>query len=98
MLRLEPGPDGLVTVTGEWDAAQCSAAQAVLDGMVGDVTLDLAGLEYISSAGLGVLLKTHRRLAGIGGGVRLRGVAQHIRDILHYSALDMILQVEPARD
>ena len=32
----------------------------------GTVTLDCRGLEYISSAGLGVLLKTQKRLIGVG--------------------------------
>ena len=43
------------------------------------MTLDLSGLDYISSAGLGVLLKTQKRLMGTGGKLRLAGLKPHLR-------------------
>ena len=64
MLTMEPGGEGIVLVKGRLDAAQAASAQAYLDKLQGTVTLDLAGLDYISSAGLGVLLKTQKRLTG----------------------------------
>ena len=66
MLAIEFGADGAVVIAGRLDAAQCPAAQAFLEHVEGTVTLDCSGLEYISSAGLGVLLKTQKRLAGVG--------------------------------
>ena len=66
MLTIEPGAEGVVVVAGRLDAAQAPAAQAFLDGVAGVVTLDCSRLEYISSAGLGVLLKTQKRLLGAG--------------------------------
>ena len=50
--------DGTVVVEGRLDAAQAVKAQTFLDQVEGQCVLDLAKLEYISSAGLGVLLKT----------------------------------------
>ena len=49
------------------------------------MTLDCSGLEYISSAGLGVLLKTQKRLLAPGGKLRLAGVNRHLQDIFGYS-------------
>jgi anti-sigma B factor antagonist len=98
MLTLEPAPDGAVTIAGRFDAAQAEAAQAFLDRIAGRVTLDCTRLEYISSAGLGVLLKTQKRLAAQGGGVRLAGVSRHVRDILQYSGFDLIFEIDPAAD
>ena len=66
MLAIDFGADGAVVISGRLDAAQCPAAQAFLDQVEGTVTLDCSGLEYISSAGLGVLLKTQKRLRGVG--------------------------------
>jgi anti-sigma B factor antagonist len=57
MLAIDFGAQGEVVITGRLDAAQCPAAQAFLDKVEGTVRLDCSGLEYISSAGLGVLLK-----------------------------------------
>ena len=72
-----------------------AAAQAFLDRTGGVVTLDCRGLEYISSAGLGVLLKTHKRLLGAGGKLRLTGVGPHLKDIFTYSGFDQLFEIEP---
>ena len=96
MLKIESGGDGVVVMAGRLDAAQAVAAQAFLDGVQGTVTLDMSRLEYISSAGLGVLLKTQRRLLGGSGKLRLAGVGKHLRDIFVYSGFDQIFEIQPA--
>ena len=93
MLSIESGPDGAVVVAGRLDAAQAPAAQAYLDKTSGVVTLDCRGLEYISSAGLGVLLKTHKRLLGGGGKLRLTAVGPHLKDIFTYSGFDQLFEI-----
>ena len=97
MLKMELGADGAVVVTGRLDAAQCPAAQAFLEHVEGTVTLECNALEYISSAGLGVLLKTQKRLAAASGKLRLVGVNPHLLDIFRYSGFDQIFEIEPAR-
>lgn len=97
MLTIEAGGDGIVVVRGRLDAAQAASAQGFLDQVSGTVTLDVAGLEYISSAGLGVLLKTQKRLLGSAGKLRLAGVSPHLRDIFVYSGFDQLFEIEPAR-
>jgi anti-sigma B factor antagonist len=97
MLAIDFGPDGGVVIAGRLDASQCATAQAFLDGVQGTVTLDCSGLEYISSAGLGVLLKTQKRLLAAGGKLRLAGVNRHLQDIFVYSGFDQIFEIEPAR-
>ena len=96
MLTIDSGAGGAVVIAGRLDAAQCETAQAFLDRTSGRVTLDCARLEYISSAGLGVLLKTQKRLMASAGGLRLTGVSPHIRDIFQYSGFDRILEIESA--
>jgi anti-sigma B factor antagonist len=97
MLKIEGGDGGPVVVAGRLDATQSAAAQSYLDRLDGVVTLDCAGLEYLSSAGLGVLLKTHKRLLGAGGRLRLTQVNRHLQDIFSYSGFDQILEIEPDR-
>lgn len=97
MLAIDYGADGEVVIAGRFDAAQCADAQAFLDRLQGAVTLECSGLEYISSAGLGVLLKTQKRLLASSGALRLAGVSRHLRDILRYSGFDRIFEVEPTR-
>ena len=97
MLAIDFGAQDVVVITGRLDAAQCPAAQSFLDKVQGTVTLDCGGLEYISSAGLGVLLKTQKRLMGGAGKLRLAGVGPHLRDIFVYSGFDQLFEIEPAR-
>ena len=95
MLKIEMGADGAVHIVGRLDAAQSPSTQAFLDKVQGTVTLDCSKLEYISSAGLGVLLKTQKRLLAAGGKLRLAGVSRHLQDILEYSGFDQIFEIVP---
>ena len=74
MLTMEGGGETPVVLSGRLDATQAAAAQAYLDRLHGVVTLDCSDLQYLSSAGLGVFLKTHKRLLGAGGRLRLTAV------------------------
>jgi anti-sigma B factor antagonist len=96
MFAIDKGPDGNIVISGRLDAAQAPAAQSFLDSVEGTVTLDCRGLDYISSAGLGVLLKTQKRLLAAGGKLRLAGVNRHLRDIFGYSGFDQLFEIEPA--
>ena len=97
MLAIDFGADGSVVIAGRLDAAQCEAAQSFLDRVQGPVTLDCSKLEYISSAGLGVLLKTQKRLTASKGKLRLAGVSRHLCDIFRYSGFDQIFEIEAAK-
>lgn len=89
--------DGKVRIVGRLDAAKAPRAQEFLDQLDGPCVIDLGAMEYISSAGLGVLLRTHKRLVNTGDGLRLVNVNSHINDIFTYSGFDRLfdIQVEP---
>ena len=96
MLAIDYGSKDVVVVAGRLDASEASRAQGFFDKVQGTVTLDCSKLEYISSAGLGVLLKTQKRLLAAGGKLRLTGVNSHLNDILGYSGFDQIFEIERA--
>jgi anti-anti-sigma factor len=87
---------GRAVMEGRLDAAQAPRAQEFLDRVTGRCVLDLGGLQYISSAGLGVLLRTHKRLAAGGHALKLVNVNPHINDILSYSGFDRLFEIELA--
>jgi len=90
--------DGAVRLSGRLDAAQARKAEAFFDDLSGARRVDLGELDYISSAGLAVLLKTQKRLLAGGGGLKLANVNHHIMDILHYSGFDAVFEIEPPVD
>ena len=96
MFEIDLNDDGIVVVSGRLDAAQAPAAQEFLDGLGDACVIDMAGLEYISSAGLGVLLRTHKRLMASGKGLELVNVHKHINDIFCYSGFDKLFAITPA--
>ena len=96
MFEIALEDDGIVAVEGRLDAAQAVKAQTFLDQVEGQCVLDLGKLEYVSSAGLGVLLKTHKRLMGAGSGIKLINVSKHIHDIFRYSGFDKLFEIVPA--
>ena len=63
-----------------------------LDGVT-DLTLDLAGLEYISSAGLRVLLRAQKKMAAAGT-MKLVGVSPIIMEIFEITGFSEILTIE----
>ena len=85
-----------IVVEGRLDAAQAPRAQEFLDAVTEECVLDLGKLEYISSAGLGVLLRTHKRLMTDGQGLKLINVNSHISDIFMYSGFDKLFEIEVA--
>jgi len=87
-------PDGAVSVSGRLDAAQAQKAQDFLDQVDGRCVIDMAQLEYVSSAGLGVLLRTHKRLMVDGAGLELVNVNKHIVDIFRYSGFDRLFVIK----
>ncbi len=87
---------GRIVVEGRLDAAQAPHAQEFLDAVAEECVLDLGKLEYISSAGLGVLLRTHKRLMTNGQGLKLVNVNSHINDIFMYSGFDKLFEIEVA--
>ena len=95
MFEIAKRDDGHVVLSGRFDAAQQDKARAVFDTLSGATVVDLKDLDYISSAGLGVLLKTQKRLmTSSGGGLRLINVNQHIQEILRYAGLHQIFKIE----
>jgi anti-sigma B factor antagonist len=96
MLTIEKRGDDTVAIAGRLDASQAVAAQQFLDGVAGMVTLDCSRLEYISSAGLGVLLRTRKRLLKDGGKLRLVGASRHLCDIFQFSGLDLVFEIDRA--
>jgi len=94
MFHIEFGSNGEIICTGRLDAAQCVKAQSFMDAITETRVLDFAQLEYISSAGLGVLLKTQKRLVATGGSLKIVNVNNHIYDVFRYSGFHAIFDIE----
>jgi anti-anti-sigma factor len=93
MLAINLGPEGEVVMIGRLDATQCEAALQFLEALPEPRIIDLGRLEYLSSAGLRVLLITQKRVKAFGGGIRLINVKPQIYDIFRYAGFDRIIDI-----
>ena len=94
MFDIRFGENGTVVLDGRLDASQTRKARAFLEEVTESRVVDCKALEYISSAGLGVLLMTQKKLQEAGHGLKLVNVNHHIHDIFHYSGLDRVFKIE----
>lgn len=86
--------NGEVRITGRLDASQVDKARGVLDKIEASCVLNMKGLDYISSAGLGILLATQKRLMEAGQKLKITNMSNHIRDIFHYTRFDSVFEIE----
>jgi anti-anti-sigma factor len=87
----------VVVLVGHLDSNTSPEAQAALDailaGGVAKVVIDFRALDYISSAGLRVLLGTAKRLKQESGALRLFGLNETVREVFEISGFATILTV-----
>jgi|SRR5579863_3638004 anti-sigma B factor antagonist len=59
------------------------------------VIFDLTGVNYIESAVLGQIVKSHSSLRRAGGGLRLAGVSTMVYGVLKMTRLDRVIEIYP---
>ena len=94
MFDIQYDDKGIIVCSGRLDAAQCEKGQTFMDEVSASSTLDFSQLEYISSAGLGILLKTQKRLVDSGAALNIINVNNHIYDVFHYSGFHTIFDIK----
>lgn len=86
----------LARPVGELDLASADSFRTALDNAlddnkVGHLIVNLSGISYIDSSGLGVLLGRYKRVASSGGRVSLVAARPQVRKILELSGLLRIM-------
>lgn len=89
------------TVTGRLDTNTSSSLEAEVTGALDTagespqvIVFNFSGLEYISSAGLRVLIMAQKRIAPAGGKVCVRGACTMVRSVLDMTGLSTLLGIE----
>jgi anti-sigma B factor antagonist len=85
-----------VAVEGRLDTVTATEFENTLDGMLSGVSLlalDMTHLDYISSAGLRVLLKLQKKMVAQGK-MKLFGVNEVVMEVLEITGFSGILNIE----
>ncbi len=87
----------VVTLIGRLDAQSApeleEAMEKSLDGIT-DVVFDMTDLDYISSAGLRILLAAYKLMEKRGGSMKLTNVSEEVVAILKMSGFIAIFEIE----
>lgn len=59
-----------------------------------NIVIDMNSLEYIDSAGLGVLITFQKRVLQRNGGVTVRGLQGVVRELFELTRLDKVFDIE----
>lgn len=91
------GDDGaLVRAGGYIDTHTAGQLESLLgsqfDGGRSVLFLDLSSVDYVSSAGWGVLISTVRKARHLGGDLRLVGMQQEVRDVFELLEFPSIMR------
>ncbi len=94
MLTVTVQDDGEILLAGRFDASQVEVASAVFDRVVTTSRVNFQNLEYISSAGLGVLLKAQKRLSDSGQTLILVKLTKFVRDVFMIARFDLVFPID----
>ncbi len=94
MFDISVSGDGIIKLSGRLDSNQVSMTREVLEKVGTTTTVDFAELRYISSAGLGLLLATQKRLNDKGQKLEIANMTPHIRDIFTIAGFDFIFDIK----
>jgi anti-anti-sigma factor len=94
MLEIQVENEGRVRLKGRLDAASAPKAREALRPLKGPMALDMSDLEYISSAGIGVVVETYKRLHGEGAGFRVLNVSPGVKAVFRFAGLEQMLAIE----
>jgi anti-anti-sigma factor len=93
MFEIRVNDNNEIFLAGRLDASQVKRARVIFDTLEESTTIDFRDLEYISSAGLGVLVETYKRLRLKERKLKLTNLSQHLKTIFQISGLDRVFEI-----
>lgn len=69
-----------------------------IDGGASRIVVNLEQVDFVSSAGLRILLATAKRLGGAGGKLRICGLNETVAEVFEISGFSTILDVFASED
>lgn len=99
-MRIETALDGetaVITLGGHLNTNTASELEAALEPVFAqthNVVLDCAALEYLSSAGLRVLVAAQKEVTAAAGSLRIANVCDDVREVFEITGLIDVFDVE----
>lgn len=95
------GDTCIVTAKGRLDGAASTAFAEKIGGLITSASpkllIDLAGVDFVTSAGLRAVLLLVKKVKAAGGSFALCGVQDSVREVLDMTGFTGMFNVHPAR-
>ena len=89
----------IFAIAGRLDSVTAPELETVLEEVAsGHLVLDLGALEYISSAGLRVILSSAKRQRGTGGDLHIARLQEGVGKVFEISGFDTIFNIYDSED
>lgn len=91
------GAQFILNIEGRLDTTTAPQLEAVVTAELADVTdliLDMNKLDYISSAGLRVLLKAQKTMDAQSGSMKIYGANDEIKEVFEITGFSDILNIQ----
>jgi anti-sigma B factor antagonist len=91
----------VLSVAGRLDHDSCETFGAELQPFLDDasvgrlIVLDLAGLEYVSSAGLRLIMLAGKQVSSQGGKIAIAAMRPLVAEIFHISRFSLLFEIHP---
>ena len=86
----------IIEIVGRLDTTTAPALEKTINediGEVKDLVIDLSGVEYISSAGLRVLLSAQKKMQKIGS-MKVKNVCEEVMEVFEITGFVDILKIQ----
>lgn len=91
----------LFEVSGRVDSMSANELGEALNGIIDEghsaLVIDMAGIEYMSSAGLREIVAALKRVHKTGGDIRLANPSDRVTEVLELAGLDTIFKIYPTQ-
>ncbi|CCB89592.1 MAG: STAS domain-containing protein [Simkania sp.] len=89
----------ILRIEGRLDAASAPILENKLTELISagktDLILDFAKVDYLSSAGMRLLLSTTKKLKGSGGKLHFCSISEEVMEIIKMAGFERILSIYP---
>ena len=93
MLKIEKIEPNTIVLIGRIDSSSLDDLKTELESANGDIVLDMAAVDYINSAGLGLILWAKKQLNEKGNDIQIHQVTEFVREIFVISGLDNLISL-----
>lgn len=83
-----------ISMSGQFEASKANECKEVFEKINNSVTVDMKNLDFICSAGIGILVMTYNRFKDTDNSIYLTNLNVHITKVFKACLLDTVFEIK----